>query len=212
VARVAPWGGAEPRLGTNPIAIAVPAEPRPIVIDLTTSVVAEGKVRLARDTGKSVPAGWLLDRGGEPTTDPAALYGGGTLLPLGGREGHKGYALAMAVDLLGGILAGAGAGLLAGTSSPGGAFANNFLVQAIDPGALLPREEFARGVREYVAYVRSSRPRAGGGEVLLPGEPEARAEEAGLREGLRIPRAVWDEALAVARELGVAPPEDAPVE
>ncbi len=109
--RMAPWGGTESRLGTNPLALGVPAAPRaPIVLDMTTSVVAEGKVRVQRNRGEPVPDGWLVDAEGQPTNDPNALYGDppGSILPLGGPAGHKGSGLNIAVELLGGALSGAG--------------------------------------------------------------------------------------------------------
>ena len=200
VARVAPWGGLDARLSTNPIAIAVPTPAEPILVDITTSVVAEGKVRMARDAGKPIPEGWVLDAKGSPATDPAALYAGGTLLPLGGREGHKGYGLSLLVDLLGGVLSGAGAGLM--TREVG----NGLFIQVTDPEAFGPRAEFLARVEEFLRYVRSSRRVPGLAEILLPGEPEARVETERRRDGIPIPEPIWAEAAAVARELGVEPP------
>jgi uncharacterized oxidoreductase len=200
IARVAPWGGLDARLATNPIAIAVPATGQPVLVDITTSVVAEGKVRLARDAGKPIPEGWVLDARGAPATDPAALYAGGTLLPLGGREGHKGYGLSLVVDLLGGILSGAGAGLM--TREVG----NGLFIQATDPEAFGPREEILERIEEFLRYVRSARPAPGVAEILLPGEPEARIEAERRRDGIPIPGPIWAEATAVARELGVEAP------
>ena len=103
---VAPFGGAERRLGTNPIAVAIPLKDRPaMLLDFATSAVAEGKVRVALNSGKPIPEGWALDKNGEPTQNPADVYDGGMLLPA---AGHKGYGLALLTDYLGGILTGAG--------------------------------------------------------------------------------------------------------
>ena len=103
---IAPWGGAEGRLATNPIAVGIPTgDPQaPIVLDMTTSAVAEGKVRVRLNSGEPVPDGWMLDGNGQPTNDPADLYTEprGTILPFGGSAGHKGYGLGVIVDLLGG--------------------------------------------------------------------------------------------------------------
>ena len=97
---VAPWGGTRPRLGTNPLAAALPLSPRSaqgernaMVLDMTTSVVAEGKVRVKRNRGEPTPRGWIIDNKGRPTTDPNDLYGPprGGILPFGGQSGHKGY-------------------------------------------------------------------------------------------------------------------------
>src|SRR5262245_6221699 len=110
-ALVTPLFGAARMLGTNPMAIAFPgAEEPPIVIDFATSAVAFGKIGSARRKGASIPEGWAIDADGRPATDPEAVYDGGALLPVGStRElgGHKGYALAMMVDVLSAVLSGA---------------------------------------------------------------------------------------------------------
>jgi len=198
VCRVAPWGATEPRLATNPIAIAIPGRGAPLLVDITTSVVAEGKVRVAKNAGKRIPEGWVLDARGEPTTDPADLYDGGSLLPLGGREGHKGYGLSIVVDLLGGALSGAGCGTL--TDRVG----NGLLVQVTDPRAFTSEDEFLDRVDEFTRYLKSSKPRAGVAEVLLPGEPEHRVAASRARDGIEIDATTWKQVTALAAELGVA--------
>ena len=201
VARVAPWGGTEARLATNPIAACVPSRGDPILLDITTSVVAEGKVRLARNEGRPIPEGWVLDSSGKPSTDPAALYADGTLLPLGGREGHKGYGLSVICDLLGGILSGAGAGTM--TDRVG----NGLFIQTADPRAFGDPEEILSRVEAFSTYLRSSRKRPGVEEILLPGEPELRVEARRRREGLEIDGATWAQVVDCARRLGLeAPP------
>ncbi len=108
---VAPFGGREARLGTNPICIAMPSNlPGPMFLDMATSAVAAGKIGVAVARGASVPEGWLLDKDGNPTTDPADFKKGGAILPLGGPEGHKGYGLSVMVEILSGILTGLGFG------------------------------------------------------------------------------------------------------
>src|SRR6185503_2574938 len=108
---VAPLWGAERMLGTNPIAIAFPGfEEPPIVIDMATSAAAYGKIEIARRVGKPIPLGWAVDRNGAPTTDPNAMIDGGAQLPLGSTRdggGHKGYGLALMVDVLSAVLSGA---------------------------------------------------------------------------------------------------------
>lgn len=204
VVRVAPWGGTEPRLATNPMAVAIPGEDHPIVVDITTSVVAEGKVRVARNAGKPIPEGWVLDSEGCPTTDPADLYQGGSLLPLGGELGHKGYGLSIVVDLLGGALSGAGCGIL--TERVG----NGLFIQVTDPELFAPRAEFRRRVSEFLRYLRSSPSKAGVAEILVPGEPESRISEQRRRDGIEIDEGTWTQVEAVARELGVEVPEGRP--
>ncbi|MDE0228772.1 MAG: Ldh family oxidoreductase, partial [Spirochaetaceae bacterium] len=128
---VAPWGGTTPLLSTNPIAVAVPTAGDPILVDITTSVTAEGKVRVARYAGKELAPGQILDRDGNPSTRPDDLYNGGSMLPLGGLMGHKGYGLSVVVDLLGALLTGGSAG-----GKRGGGFSNNLTLWAADPDAL----------------------------------------------------------------------------
>ena len=173
-----------------------------MLLDITTSVVAEGKVRLARNAGKPVPEGWILDREGRPTTDPAALYEGGTLLPLGGREGHKGYGLSVLCDLLGGVLTGAGSGLLVKDVG------NGLFIQVVDPAAFGDREEFLDRVERFLAYLKSSARKPGVDEILLPGEPEQRMEARRRCEGIDVDEKTWKEVVSVARGLGLEPPAD----
>lgn len=201
VPRVAPWGGTEPRFGTNPIAIAVPTAGQPILVDITTSVVAEGKVRLAKNKGVRVPDGWLLDKEGSPTTNPQDLYDGGTLLPLGGSVGHKGFALSLVDDILGGALTGDGCG-----GMPGVPIGNGLLIEVTNPEAFLDRREYLDRVEAFLAYVRSSKPRPGVGEILMPGEPELRTEAARRAEGVFLDDETWRQIGEVAAEVGVTLP------
>ena len=175
---VAPWGSTERRLATNPIAIAVPTAGEPILVDVTTSVTAEGKVRVARNAGKLLPPDQILDRDGNPSNRPEDFYAGGSLLPLGAAMGHKGYGLAVIVDLLGALLGGAGAGGMATR------FSNTFSLWAADPDALGGRDEMERLQAEYFAQLKSATPKPGVKEILLPGEPEQRTAAARTRDGL----------------------------
>lgn len=201
VVRVAPWGGTEPRLATNPIAIAIPTDQRPILVDITTSVVAEGKVRLAKNQGITVPEGWLLDRNGQPTNQPGDLYEGGSLLPFGGPVGHKGYALALVVDLLGGLLSGAGCGAM-----PGVPVGNGLFIEVVDPQIFMRRQEYNQRVRQYINYLKNSKPREGVAEILLPGEPELRTEEKRRAEGVELDDETWRQVRDVAGEVGAPVP------
>ena len=188
---VVPFGGRASRLGTNPIAYAVPAGAgRTVVADFSTSVVAEGKVRLFLHAGRPVPDGWLVDAAGEPTTDPAELYRGGAILPMGG---HKGFALGLLAEILGGILAGAGCVSLG--DSPG----NGIVLIAIDP----PTAEFPEQVAALLDAVKSSPPDSGGTGVLVPGEPEAAAAERRERAGIPVGAAVWSSLVETAESVGV---------
>lgn len=201
VVRMAPWGGMDARMGTNPVSIAVPTRTDPMLVDITTTVVAEGKVRLAKNSGKSIPEGWVLDKNGQPTTDPGDLYDGGSLLPFGGAVGHKGYALGLLVDLLGGTVSGAGCGVM-----PGVAMGNGLYLTLVDPAAFSDREEFLDRVDAYLKYIKSSRPQPGVAEILLPGDPELRAEQKRRAEGIDIDEGTWGQLGALAKELGTQLP------
>ena len=193
--RVVPHGGRRAALATNPLAYAVPAGSRPpIVADFSTSAAAEGRVRLARQNRLEVPDGWLVDADGRPTRDPEALYQGGTLLPAGG---HRGYALALLVEILGGVLAGAG------TSSTGDAPGNGLLLVALDPARWGGAEAFFAGVDAVAEAVTAVDPAPEFDRVRLPGEPEAETEARRRAEGIPVPEATWEELLAVATRLGV---------
>ncbi len=166
---VLPWGGRDGRLGTNPIAYAVPAGSVPVLADFSTSVAPEGKIRFCRNERKSVPAGWILDALGNATNDPNAFYGPprGGILPLGAGAGHKGFALGLLVEILGTALAGVG-------SQDPEAFGNGVCFVVVDPSAFCPLEQFRRLMDETIAYIKSSRPAPGFDEVLVPGELEFR--------------------------------------
>ena len=188
--RVVPHGGRRAALATNPLAYAVPAGSRPpIVADFSTSAAAEGRVRLARQNRLEVPDGWLVDAEGRPTRDPEALYQGGALLPAGG---HRGYALALLVEILGGVLAGAG------TSSTGDAPGNGLLLVALDPARWGGAEAFLAGVDAVADAVTAVDPAPEFDRVRLPGEPEAETEARRRAEGIPVPEATWEE-LAASR-------------
>jgi uncharacterized oxidoreductase len=191
---VAPFGGVEGRLSTNPIAFAVPNGPTPVVADFSTSQLPEGKVRSARNRGQRLPEGVLQDAAGHPTVDPAALYGRrrGTLLPLGGAiSGHKGYALAILVEAMATLLAG---DQIDDASRSG--FNLTILAIATKPG-------FDRATGRMVAYLRSARPADPRRPVLVPGDPERLARE---RHFVEVDRPTWSEIEAIARQLAVETP------
>ncbi|HKZ05587.1 MAG TPA: Ldh family oxidoreductase [Methylomirabilota bacterium] len=195
---VAPWGGAARRLGTNPHAIAVPGDDGPaMVLDFATSVVAEGKMRVKKNRKQQAPPGWFIDAEGKPGTDPEMFYGAppGSLLTAGE---HKGYGLSLAVELLGGILSGTGA------ASPGpGVFANGTLMMCLDVERFLPLAEFRKQVGTFFAWVKTAPRVPGGGEILIPGEPEARLEAERRRDGIPIEDETWRQIETLAAELGV---------
>jgi len=196
--RVAPFGGIRPVFGTNPLAAAVPVEGQsPIVLDFSTSVVASGKIRVARDKDEELPDGWILDHEGRPTRRPQDYYDGGMLLPA---AGHKGYALSLLVEVLGGLLTGAGTLILPGSSYEVG---NGVFFLALNVEAFRPLAEFTAQVRELGEAVKATPPAIEGGEVLLPGEPEQRIKARRLTEGIHVPDVTWQAIADAAHSLGV---------
>jgi LDH2 family malate/lactate/ureidoglycolate dehydrogenase len=197
---VAPFGGREARLGTNPICIAFPSElPGPVFIDMATSAVAAGKLNLARAQGKPIPLGWLLDRDGKPTTNPNAQLEGGVMLPLGGPEGHKGYGLSFAVETLASVLPGLGFGV-----DPKGRHNDGTFMLVVDPRAFSPTD-FKVEVEAFVRYLKATPPAEGFEEVLYPGEIEYRTEQRRRREGIPIEAATWARLGQIATRFGLTP-------
>ncbi|MBV1800044.1 Ldh family oxidoreductase [Siccirubricoccus sp. G192] len=198
---VAPFGGREARLGTNPWAIAVPSDLEgPLFIDMATSAVAVGKVKLAQARGQQIPLGWVVDSEGQLTTDPAKLQPGGALLPLGGPgEGYKGYGLAVIGEILCGILTGLGFGV-----EPSGRHNDGCFMLAIKVDAFRPLLEFRQQVTDLAGYLKATPPSTGSSGVLYPGEIEHRQEIERAREGIEIEAATWKklQGLAEAGSLG----------
>lgn len=197
---VTPFGGAGRFMGTNPFAAAVPTESGiPIVVDFATSVVAEGKVRLARNKGDSLAEGLIQTKDGYPSTDPNDLYAGGTLLPLGG---HKGSGLSFLMELLGGLLLGQGSPKFADY----GKFRNGVLFIVLSIEAFRPLEPFLAQTTELSALLKASPPAPGFDEVLLPGEPERRSTQVRLLEGIPIDDATWGGLVNCAERFDLTPP------
>ena len=201
VCRMAPWGGRQARHGTNPIAMAFPSRSGPpIVLDMTTSAVAEGKVRVQRNRGVEVPDGWLLNAEGQPTNDPHALYADppGTILPLGGRLGHKGYGLNVAVELLAGALAGAGC------IGQDRRFRNGALLLVLDVEKLVGLDAYFAEADAYNAFVKSAATAPGVEAILMPGDSERAMAEQRKVEGIFVEEETWAQIVASAAKVGVA--------
>src|SRR5215212_6111518 len=191
---VAPFGGREARLGTNPICIAFPSNlPGPVFIDMATSAVANGKLDVARAQGKPVPLGWLLDKDGRPSTDPEAQKKGGVMLPLGGPEGHKGYGLSFAVETLAAILPGLGFGIdLQGRHNDG------VFMLVMNPDAFREGGDFKAEVDAFTKYLKDTPTQEGFNEVLYPGEIEYRFSQTRARDGVPIDDTTWGRLQGVA--------------
>lgn len=196
---VAPFGGLDARLATNPFCVAVPHAPHPLVLDYATSAVAFGKVRVALDAGRTMADGLLLDAHGRETNDPAAMFRDpiGALLPFGG---HKGFALSVMCELLGGALSGGSVLDHAPTANP---MINNMLCLAFAPDRLCARDEFERQVGRLAAWLRASPPAPSGSGIHLPGETERIAAREREQLGIPLPRATLDALRDCAEQYGV---------
>ena len=197
---VAPWGGREPLMSTNPMAWAVPTQSgaTPLVLDFATAVVANGKVQVALREGASFPEGMLLDRHGNPTTDPAEFFDGGMLLPFGS---YKGHGLSLLMELVPGILCG-----FSPVSSSEFRSGNPTLLLALSIEAFTDLDHFEQQTRDFLARVKAVKPAEGFDEVLLPGEKEQRSQAERSKSGIPLPQGVWDELCSLAQEFGVAIP------
>ncbi len=203
--RVAPPGGIEPRLSTNPFCAAIPTEDpdAPIVADFGTSVVAEGKVRGYYISQSRVPEGWLLDHNGQPTTDPAVLYEPpqGTILPLGGAQSYKGFGLALILELWAG-------GLSGGRCSdrefrPTGG--NNVLFVLFDPEFFAGKESIRRQASRLGEFIQATPRMPGVDSIFLPGEPERIMLQQRTMNGIPLDRNLRAKLDQLAQRLGVAP-------
>ncbi len=197
----APHGGRKPLFAPNPMTIGFPTtEEHPVVWDIATTRVAGGKIQLARSKGQKLPAGWIIDKHGNPSTDPEDYYDGGALLPFGE---HKGFGLMVASEILGRILTGAedhGQDERAGVHH----LKQGAALIAIDAGVFSSSELFASRTTKLMNEIRSVPPAAGYPEVLAPGDFEQANREQRQREGIEIPESTWSEIVETAESLGVS--------
>jgi LDH2 family malate/lactate/ureidoglycolate dehydrogenase len=190
----APYGGAAPVLGTNPLSFSIPNRPGPpITLDIATSAIAAGKIKAAKAKHEQLPPDAILDKHGRPSTDPQAYFDGGFLLPFGG---HKGYGLAVIAELLSGPLAGADA-------YPGLASRSGIFIFAVDVSAFRPLAEYEKAMARTLSRIKAVPPAPGFEEVLVPGEPEARCRAKREAEGIPIPEDTWQAVANTGAELGV---------
>jgi hydroxycarboxylate dehydrogenase B len=202
---VAPWGGSDARFGTNPFAVGIPVPGRePVVLDMATSVIAQGKARVAHNKGEALSEGQMLDDRGQPTTE--ARYG--VVEPLGALRTfgeHKGFGLALVCELLGGALAGGAA-----AHEPGGGqqrVLNGMLTILIDPARLSAGGVFGTEMKAFLDWVKASPPQAGVDHVRVAGEPERETRVQRLAQGIPVDNNTWQELLAAAALLGRDPAE-----
>ena len=201
---MAAWGGRKKIIGNNPWSIAAPAgRHAPMMLDIANTVVARGKIFLARQKGQPVPLGWAMDAEGRPTTDPVAALSG-VILPM---AQHKGYAISLMMDVLSGVLS--GSGVMTEVNGPyqaGKRSGSGHFVMALDIARFGPPDAFEARIERMIAEIKAT-PRAEGfDEVFYPGEIEARNETRHLRDGLDLPEKTIGDLVAAGAALGVAPP------
>ncbi len=201
--RVAPPGGKEGRISTNPICLGAPTSADPVVLDFGTSAVAEGKVRGQFQKKEPAPAGWLVDHTGAPTTDPGVLYAEprGSILPFGGAQMYKGFGLGLLLDLLCGGLSG---GPCSNPTFPIAGQGNTAVFVVFDPKHFGGTEHFICQTDGLTEYVRNCPRTDEACPITLPGDPERTAKAARERAGISIPDGTWELIVKTATELGVA--------
>lgn len=195
---VAPWGGTTKILGNDPLAVAIPRkEGAPLVLDISMSKVAGGKLKLAARHGEKIPEGWGLDREGRPTDNPNDILDGGAHLPFGE---HKGYGLGVMLEILNGVLTGANmlSQIVSWTRNPDQPSDIGQLFAAIDIAAFMEPSEFHERLEWFVREVKKSPPMEGVSAVYLPGEMECAVETERRRDGIPLSASVCDELNSVA--------------
>ena len=201
--QIAPYGGLDGKLSTNPLAFAAPRrQGDPIMVDMTTSVVAEGKIRVYNNRGDKLPDGWIIDHQGRPTNDPADYLDDprGAILPLGGPVSYKGYCLGMMVEVLGGALGGQGCAAGEKVMSSNGVLFTAYNIEHFtDP------QQFFDEIDTLVQHVHTSRIDPQIGEIILPGEPEFRTKRQRQAEGIPIDPTTWGRIVEAAKSLGLDP-------
>lgn len=201
---MAPWGGIEMLLSTNPIAVAVPsAGVRPVLLDMATTVAAYGKVKLAAQRGEMMPADWMIDALGNPLTDPARASTG-SLMPIGG---PKGYGLALIFGLLAGTLNGAAMGrdVVDYNSDDDSVTNTGQFIVAIDIASFSDLDTFKAAVARIGDEITTSTPRPGVDAIRLPGARALSIREERLVTGVPVPTALLQRLNLIARDCGVAP-------
>ncbi|MGG1598618.1 MULTISPECIES: Ldh family oxidoreductase [Paenibacillus] len=199
---MAPWGGIQPYIGTNPYAFGIPAgKYNPIILDMATSVVARGKIITAAQEGKPIPEGWAIDKEGRPTTDAQSALEG-SVLPFGG---PKGYAISLMIDIMSGVLTGAGFGphinnIYGDYDKPQNV---GHFFQLIDISRFMPVDLFKQRVDQMIEEIKSSPKAAGVNEIFVPGEIEYNIECKRLAEGIPLTREVYEDIKQVGEACGV---------
>ncbi|QOY34241.1 Ldh family oxidoreductase [Anaerobacillus isosaccharinicus] len=199
---MAPWGGFQPYFGTNPYAFGIPAgKNKPIIFDMATSVVARGKIISSEAKGEDIPLGWAIDKYGRPTTNAKEALEG-SVLPFGG---PKGYAISLMIDVMSGVLTGAGFG--PHVNNIYGDFDKSQNVghffQLIDINRFMSPDQFKERVDMMIDEIKTAPKAEGVEEILLPGEIELNIEKDRLQNGINLGREVYESIKEVGLEVGV---------
>ncbi|MEO8104577.1 MAG: Ldh family oxidoreductase, partial [Betaproteobacteria bacterium] len=201
---VAPFGGGDARFGTNPFTVGIPVPGGdPILLDFATSVMAQGKARVAYNKGEQIPAGRMLDDKGLPTTDPkfAVVDPAGAILTFGE---HKGYGMAVVCELLGGALTGMAC---QGPASGKRRVLNGMLTILFDPARLADGAMFASEMHGFIDWIKASPPQPGVERVRLAGDPEREKRAQRLASGIPVDATTWGDILKAAQRLNIDPDE-----
>ncbi|WP_286256016.1 Ldh family oxidoreductase [Streptomyces graminofaciens] len=205
---MAPWGGREKRIGTNPWSIAAPGGRHgTVVMDIANTAVARGKIYLAEERGEPIPEGWAADADGVPTTDPRHAVEG-LILPM---AGHKGYAISFMFDVLAGVLTGSAFGSsVVGPYAATGRSGVGHLLICVDIAAMADPAEFGRRMESLIEETKSTPTAPGTPEILVPGEPETRTAERLRTEGITLADDTWASLARIAATTAVPLPTTPP--
>ena len=185
---MAPYGGADCIIGSNPIIISAPtARHAPVVLDISTCVAAMGKITAAKREGRPIPEGWAKDAEGNPTTDPNRFH---TVVPI---AGHKGYGLAVMVDVMSAVLSGAAYGTNIGSLERLEPESTGFFMLLVDPSRFMPLDEFLGRMDDYIDMLKSGKRQPGVEEIFVPGEIEARKQEDNMESGIELSASLMEE-------------------
>ncbi|MFZ5642628.1 MAG: Ldh family oxidoreductase [Bacillota bacterium] len=200
---IPPWGGKKAYFGTNPIAFAFPGKEQPVVVDMSSSTVARGNIILAAKEGKPIPEGWAIDNEGRPTTDAKAALDG-AVLPM---AGPKGYAMALAVEILSGILSGSAYGPRVGwiydESTEPVDIGHFFIV--IDISKIIPFQDFISRMEHMIGEIKESPKAQGVEEIFIPGERRTNVASKRIAEGIPVSGQLLSELNELARKLDIKP-------
>jgi uncharacterized oxidoreductase len=199
---VAPFGGADGRLATNPLSYAVPTGGNPILLDTSTSMISEGKIRVLMHQGKELPDNCVLTYDGRPTNKPEEFYNPkkGTILPFGGEMGYKGFGLGLLVEVLGSTLSGI-------PVTPDGEkdeYINGFFIMAINPKIFGIENELIENMEILKEYVKSARPAKDSKGVFMPGELDFMTKAERLKNGIEVADETWKQIVNAAKLFNVA--------